>query len=119
MSECLIVPSYALQKYINWEAADQNHAKVSIEYNGTKTEGVFTFYDKGEFTQFETEQRYFDTGKGKSVKHKWTAVVDSYIEKNNIKIPSKMKAVRNLPNGDYEYFNGIITDIVYNNKKAD
>ena len=59
------------------------------------------------------------TGNGKSEKHRWTAAIDSYIEKDNIKIPSKMKAIWNLPGEDYEYFNGTLTDIVYNCKKAD
>jgi hypothetical protein len=116
LSESLIVPACALQKYIRWEAIDQNYAKASIEYIGTKAEGIFTFNDKGEFTKFETDERYMDIGNGKTEKHRWTAVVDSYIEKNDIKIPSKMRAIWNLPEGDYEYFNGSITDIMYNNK---
>lgn len=119
LSESLVVPACALQNYIRWESIDQSHAKAILEYNGVKAEGIFTFNDKGEFTQFETDERYMDSGNGKSEKHKWTAAVDGYIEKNTIKIPSKMRGVWNLPDGDYEYFNGIITDIVYNNKKAE
>ncbi len=118
LSESLIVPACALQKYISWAPIDQNHAKASIEYNGVKAEGVFTFDDDGRLTKFETEERYMDTGNGKSEKHKWTVVVDSYIEKGNIKISSKAKAIWNLPDGDYEYFNGTIMDILYNCKKA-
>lgn len=119
LSESLIAPACALQKFISWETIDQNHAKASLEYNGAKAEGIFTFDDNGKFTKFETDERYMDTGNGKSEKNKWTASVDSYIEKDNIKIPSKMKAIWNLPGGDYEYFDGTVTDIVYNCKKAD
>lgn len=118
LSEALIVPACALQKYITWEAIDQNHAKASIVYNGTKAEGIFTFDDIGKLTKFETDERYMDTGNGKLEKHKWTAFVDSYFDKDSIKMPSRMKAVWNLPNGDYEYFNGTINDILYNCKKA-
>lgn len=119
LAESLIVPSCALQKYISWESIDQNHAKASIEYDGAKAEGIFTFDENGKFTKFETDERYMDTGNGKSEKQKWTVVVDSYIEKNGLKIPSKMKAVWNLPGGDYEYFIGTVTDIIYNCTKAD
>jgi hypothetical protein len=116
LSESLVVPNCALQKFIKWETIDKNHAKGIIEYYGIKTEGIFTFNDKGEMTKFETDNRYMDTGNGKSEKHKWTADLSNYIEKNGIKIPSKLKGIWNLPGGDYEYFNGTIIEILYNNK---
>lgn len=113
LSESLFVPNCALQQYIKWKAIDKNHAKANIEYKGIKAEGIFTFNDKGEFTTFETDERYMDTGKRTSEKHKWTAKANYYIEKNGIKIPSKVKAIWNLPNGDYEYFNGTLTDLLF------
>jgi len=116
LSECLVVPSCALQPYIKWVSIDQNHAKAIIAYNGVQAEGIFTFNDKGEFIRFETDTRYMDTGNGTSEKHKWTAEISNYIEKNDIKIPTKLKGVWNLPKGDYEYFDGTILDIVYNHK---
>lgn len=117
LSESLIIPSCALQKFIHWESIDQNHAKASIEYLGVKAEGIFSFDNDGKFIKFMTDERYMDTGNGKSEKQKWTVVVDTYTDNNGLKIPSKMKAVWNLYNGDYEYFNGTITDIVYNCKQ--
>lgn len=113
LSEALIVPACALQPYIKWEAIDQNHAKARIDYRGVKAEGIFTFNDKGEFTKFETDDRYMNTGNGNE-KHRWTAEASHYIDKRSIKIPSSLKANWNLPDGDYEYFDGTITDIVYN-----
>lgn len=117
LSEALLVPACALQPYIKWEAIDPNHAKARIDYKGVKAEGIFTFNDKGEFTKFETEDRYMDTGGGTLEKHKWTAEASNYVEKNGIKMPSRLKAIWNLPAGDYEYFNGAITDIVHNKTK--
>jgi len=119
LSESLVVPDCALQQFISWEVIDQNHAKARLEYEGVEAEGIFTFDDDGRFTKFETDERYMDTGNGKSEKHKWTITIDRYIEKDNIRIPSKMKAIWNLSGGDYEYFNGTVTDILYNCKKAD
>lgn len=61
-----------------------------------------------------------DKGNGNFEKHKWTASVENYILlKNNIKIPSKMKAIWNLDSGDFEYFNGNLKDILYDYKTAD
>jgi len=117
LSESLVVPACALQPYIRWEAIDPNHAKASFEYEGVKAEGIFTFDDKGELTKFETDERYMDNGKGTSEKHKWTVEASNYIERGGIKLPSRLKATWNLPDGDYEYFNGTLKDIVYNSTK--
>ncbi|AJQ25667.1 DUF6544 family protein [Pelosinus fermentans] len=118
LAESLFVPTCALQQNIIWQAIDQNHAKAIYEYKGVKVEGVFTFNDKGEYTNFETDDRYMDTGSGTFSKNKWTAEVSNYVEKNGITIPSDLKAIWNLPTGDYEYFNGTLTNIVYNNTTA-
>jgi hypothetical protein len=116
LSESLIIPTCVLEKFISFEPIDHNHVKGIIEYMGIKAEGIFTFNDNGEFTRFETETRYMDSGKGTSEKHKWTAEAGNYISNNGIKIPSELKGVWNLPNGDYEYFNGIVCEITYDNK---
>jgi hypothetical protein len=116
LSESLIVPNCALQSYIRWESIDPNHAKAIMEYEDVKVEGIFSFDDKGEFTKFETDTRYMDTGKGTSEKHKWTAEISNYVEKSGIKIPTNLKGIWNLPKGDYVYFDGTISEIVYGNK---
>lgn len=116
LSECLIVPNCALQPYLRWEEIDPYHAKAILEHNDIRVEGIFTFNDKGEFTRFETDDRYMDTGKGTFEKHKWIVEVLNYTERNSIKIPSVMKGSWELPTGNYEYFNGTLSDIVFNNK---
>ncbi|HEX2924954.1 MAG TPA: DUF6544 family protein [Ruminiclostridium sp.] len=118
LSESLIVPSCALQSFIHWESLDANHAKASIKYCGVNAEGIFSFDNDGKLIEFVTTERYMDTGNGEPEKHQWTVSMDSYIKKNGVKIPTKTKAVWNLPGGDYEYFNGTITDIVYNCNQA-
>jgi len=117
LAESLLVPTCALQPNIIWQTIDQNHAKAIHEYKGVKVEGIFTFNEKGECTRFETDGRYMDTGGGTLEKTKWTAEVNNYVEKNGITIPSNLKAIWNLPTGDFEYFNGTLTNIVYNNTK--
>ncbi|AIF51810.1 DUF6544 family protein [Pelosinus sp. UFO1] len=117
LAESLFVPTCALQQNILWQYIDQNHVKAIYEYKGVKVEGILTFNDKGEYTKFETEDRYMDTGGGTLKKTKWTAEVCNYVEKNGIAIPSDLKAIWNLPTGDFEYFNGTLTNIVHNNTR--
>ena len=114
LSESLFVPTCALQSNIIWQSIDQNHAKAIYEYKGVKVEAIFTFNDRGEYTMFETDDRYMDT---KGNKPKWTAEVSNYVEKDGIKIPSKLKAIWHLPTGDFEYFNGTLSNIVYDSAK--
>lgn len=119
LSECLLVPACALQDYINWEPQGPNQVKAIFEYKQIKVEGIFTFDNDGKFIKFETDERYMDNGKSKPERYKWSVVLDKYIEMGGIKIPSRGKAVWNLPDGDYEYFNGNVESIVYNYIKAD
>lgn len=113
LSEALIVPSCALQKYISWEPIDSNRCRAIIDYKGIRAEGIFVFNEKGEFIKFQTDDRYMYMDDGTSVKHRWSALVSDYVEKNGIKVPSRVKGVWNLEEGDHEYFDGKIVDIEY------
>lgn len=97
LGEILIIPSAALQDYINWEEIDGNRARATLTYRGVRAEGIFTFNDKGEFVKFETNDRFMDVGNGKFEKHRWTGVVSDYVERNGIKRPTVIKGIWNLP----------------------
>lgn len=116
LAEVLIVSNAALQDYIEWEKIDNNQVRATIEYGGTKAEGIFIFNEKGEWIEFETEDRYMDKGDGVFKKEKWTVEVSNYIEKDGIKIPQRMKAIWNLSDGDFAYFDGRIAELTYNVK---
>jgi hypothetical protein len=114
LSESLMVPSCALQEYIKWEPIDSNNCKAIIEYKGIRAEGIFTFDEKGEFIRFQTDDRYMYMDNGTSEKHRWSAVVSDYVERNGVKVPSRIKGVWNLVEGDHEYFDGRLLDVKYN-----
>jgi len=50
----------------------------------------------------------------KGNKPKWTGVMSNYVDKNDIKIPTNLKAIWALPTGDSEYFDGTLANVVYN-----
>lgn len=113
LSEALIVPSCALQKYIKWQPIDRDNCKGIIDYKGVKAEGIFTFNEKGEMIKFQTEDRYMYMDNGTSEKHRWSGVISDYVEKNGIIIPARFKGVWNLKSGDHEYFDGRLIDVEY------
>lgn len=114
LSETFIIPTYALQDYIKWEAVDDNNAKATLTYNDIKVSGTFNFNDIGEMISFYTEDRYYAEKDGTYKKIPWSIVVDDYIEKNGVKFPSEIKAIWHSEGGDFEYIKGKISNIEYN-----
>jgi hypothetical protein len=66
------------------------------------------------FTRFETEDRNYSTGKNKYRKVIFSDFVESYKMQGDIKINGKVKVVWNLPEGDFEYYKGIVDRIDFN-----
>ncbi len=117
LSETFIIPTYALQDYINWETVDNNNAKATLTYNGIKVSGTFNFNDEGEMISFYTDDRYCAGKDGTYKKIPWSVIVDNYYKKDGIRFPSEIKVIWHNENGDFEYFKGKILNIEYNTVK--
>ncbi len=117
LSEISIIPTYALQNYINWEPIDDNNARATISYNDITVGGIFNFSDKGEMKSFHSKNRYIAEKDGTYKNVPWSIVIDNYVERDGINFPSKVKVIWHLKNGDYEYFKGKISNIEYNVKE--
>ncbi len=114
LSESLLVPNFALQDFITWEAIDDTHAKATIRFYGISTSGIFTFDDNGAMTRFTTDDREYTDMKGNTRKVKWSAICENYRAVNGIKQPKTLKAVWHFETGDLIYFEGRNTVIEYN-----
>jgi hypothetical protein len=111
LSECLLLPSYALQPYIQWTEKDPNCAAATIRFNGTEANGLFYFNDRGEFTRFETHDRWQAQKKGRFIRTPWKVTATDYIEDEGIRRPHLMSASW-LDNSQWwEYFRGKIAGI--------
>jgi len=106
LSECLIVPNVALQKYITWQAIDETHAQATIAYYGISASGIFTFSGDGEMRSFTTEDRVAVDFNGNKRKIRWSAICDDYRDNNGIRQPTTLQAIWHYPEGDVTYFNG-------------
>lgn len=114
LAEVMIIPHYALQKYIVWEIIDASSIKGIISYNGISVSGIFHFNQNGECTRFVTQDRYLTKKNNKYQKTCWTATANDYILKKGIRFPTKFSATWHTDHGDFEYFKGSIKSIEFN-----
>ena len=114
LSEILLFPNAALQKYVEWKEIDNGHAKATMSYCGKSVSGIFTFNENGELLSFETDDRSAVASDGSSKKVKWSVVLSDYMKVNGIKSPTSFKAVWHYDDGDMVYFDGNGTITEYN-----
>lgn len=112
--EFMFIPGYILSENVKWQQIDDCSVRGTLLDNGIKVTGTFSFNEEGLFTRFETFDRYYSTGKNTYKKVKFSAIVESYKMQGNIKICDSVKIVWHLPQGDYEYYKGIIERIGFN-----
>ncbi|MEA4889953.1 MAG: DUF6544 family protein [Clostridiaceae bacterium] len=117
LSECLIMPSAALQDYITWEELDDLQAKAVISYCGITAGGIFRFNENGAALSFTTDDRAIIAADGTIKKAKWSAVFNDYQEKQGIKKPTTLQAIWHDDDGDLLYFDGKDVAIEYDPKQ--
>ena len=119
LAEVPLVPGYALADYITWEEIDKHTANARIQHKELDVGGTFFFNDNGEYIRFETDERYYVNPEGDYKKVKFSILIDGYTEKEGLKFPTKVRAIWHLPEGEYEYWKGTISDINFNVKDLD
>ncbi|WP_191858944.1 ferric reductase-like transmembrane domain-containing protein [Hanstruepera ponticola] len=111
LAEIVWFPSASMSKYIKWETIDDNSARATMEYKGTKGSGVFHFDINGNFEKF-VAMRYQDSNNDQPTK--WTVTATKTEERNGIKIPVECEASWELESGKWTWLKLKITDIQYN-----
>ncbi len=113
-SEFMLIPGYLFLENVRWEYIDDLSVRGILIDNGIQVSGIFHFNEEGLFTYFETDDRYFKMGKNTYEKVRFSAIVEGYKMQGDVKICEKVKIVWHLPEGDYEYYKGVIEKIVFN-----
>ncbi len=112
--EFMLIPGYLLLNNIKWEQIDDYTVRGTLIDNENEVSGMFYFDKDGLFTHFETFDRYFTISKNNYQKVKFSVIVESYKNQNNLKIAEKVKVMWHLPEGDFEYYKGTIDRIEFN-----
>lgn len=104
LGELLFYPIGFLSENISWEATKNGSLKATTQVGDTKIEGVFFFNANGLLYRFESKRHMDETLED------FTGIAEDYQMKEGLFIPTKMRAIWNLKEGDFEYFNCTITD---------
>ena len=114
LAECMFVPTVLLQDYICFEEISDYQVKATITAYGQTVSGTFTFNEDYEMVSFSTNDRAV-TGSDGTVEYvPWTAVCGSYeIGADGINHPTSFQAIWNYQDGDFIYFDGAISSIIY------
>ncbi|MDR1642784.1 MAG: hypothetical protein LBT59_24090 [Clostridiales bacterium] len=114
LGESPICPSIWLADYVTLEHIDQNHARATLTYQGITASGIFAVNQPGEITTFTTEDRAMSLSSGGMAYTPWTGAFSDYRENDRgVLFPWHLKAMWNLPEGDYVYLDGDISSVEY------
>ena len=114
LAESLFAPAILLQNYITLEEISDLEVRATISYKGQTASGIFAFNKHYEMVSFTTRDRAVAGTDGSVEYVPWSAICDDYrLSSSGIKYPTKFRAVWHYPDGDFVYFDGVISDVSY------
>lgn len=114
LAESLFAPTILFQDYITFEEISDFEVRATISYKGQTASGIFTFNEQYEMISFTTNDRAVANTDGTMEYIPWSALCGEYaVAESGIKYPTKFKAVWNYPDGEFIYFDGVISEVSY------
>ena len=114
LAESMFIPSVLVQDYISFEELSENEVRATVTYGGQTASGVFTFNERHEMVSFSTDDRAAAGTDGSMEYIPWTARCGGYVTTaDGLRQPTTMQAVWNYPDGDFVYFDGVISRLSY------
>ncbi|MEK4508461.1 hypothetical protein EJP82_16050 [Paenibacillus anaericanus] len=99
----LLSPAALVDSRITWNSIDDQRVECSIEDKGMKVSAILYFNTEGALVDFVTEDRYYTTSDGESIKTKWSTPVKDYQTVNGVKFPAYGEGIWHLEGGDFVY----------------
>ncbi|MDH4198024.1 MAG: hypothetical protein OEW05_11485 [Candidatus Aminicenantes bacterium] len=97
---------------VTWTAVDDSRALATLSDSGTTVSLEFQFNKRDEVAKVFTPGRYRQVG-GDYVLTPWGGVHWNYEERQGVRIPTGYVVVWYLPDGNFDWLKGLITDIRY------
>lgn len=114
LAESMFAPTILLQDYVTFEEISDFEVRAEIRYAGQTAGGIFTFNEQYEMVSFTTNDRAVAKDDGSMEYVPWSALCSDYrLSENGIHYPTKFQAVWNYAEGDFVYFDGVISEVSY------
>lgn len=120
---CLFAPAALIDPRLQWASIDPLTVKATFTNNGIEASALLYFTEKGELSDFVSDDRYRLATDGSLVKERWSTPVNSYKVVNGIKTIGKTDdswktdnsgAFWHTTEGDDCYIKLNVIDIQYN-----
>jgi hypothetical protein len=111
---CLLAPAVLIDTTIQWETVDSLTVKAHFTNKGNTITALLSFNEKGELTNFISNDRYLSTDGKVYTSYPWSTPVKDYKDFDGRKIPTYAEAIWHTPEGEYSYGKFNVVEIDYN-----
>jgi hypothetical protein len=108
----LLAPSMLLGPSTTWTAVDDDSFDVALTDGGLTVTARVTLDERGAPVGFSTTDRYAALG-GRLVRTRWSTPVEGWTVVDGHPLPTRGRAVWNLPDGDFVYAEGAWDAVTY------
>ena len=112
---CVMAPATLIGAGIVWEPVDRNMARATFSNAGHTIRAELSFNDRGELTNFQSNERYQTSPDGKSVRQlPWSTPLDGYRSFGSVRLAGSGEARWRDAAGEFTYIELTFDDIDYN-----
>lgn len=111
---CLMAPGALIDKRIRWRVIDALRVEATLTNGAYKIKAELVFNDRGELTNFISDDRSYLTPKNLLRPERWSTPVSDYKDFSGKRLPSRGEAIWHLKEGAYAYGKFKLLNIEYN-----
>lgn len=113
---CCMAPATLIDKRIQWLETGNNKVKAQFSNNGITISAWLYFSEKGELTNFVSDDRFALTEENTMKQFRWSTPLQEYKQMNGYTLAGYADAIYSYPTGDVVYGNFRLTNVEYNCK---
>jgi hypothetical protein len=113
---CCMAPATLIDKRITWLETDGDKVRASFTANNITITAWLYFNEKGELTNFESNDRYVVSANNTMERTPWATPLKNYRDIDGFRLAGYADVIYHYPEGDLCYGNFKLTNIEYNCK---
>jgi hypothetical protein len=112
---CCMAPATLIDQRIEWLESDSTGVKARFTNNGISISATLFFNDRGELTNFVSDDRYAAGDNNSMRRLRWSTPLKEYKPVDGYTLATSAEAVYSYPEGDLCYGTFSLKHITYNN----